>query len=535
MERARVRWVRGFAAGAAGGAAVAVVLFAYRFATGMPTFQEALAERMIRLLPYQVFALILAQLQHAAKPLGLAMAVLASIFGLGLGGVVYAGTAGRSRRSPVVLAAATAAITWLALTFVFLPAIEGNLLGVPLTTIVTAPALPMGIASAVYAAVLALVVGRPAARRAAAPGDPRSGSADRAPGTPAAHPAGRDAADGGGLAMRRRDLLRRSPVIVAAVLAGTVAASWIATAGAAVARAAEQTFRLLKGMPDEVTPAGQFYQVSKNFFDPTVDVKKWTLEVTGMVNKPLRLSLEEFQRAAAPVERYHTFECISNEVGGDLIGNAKWKGIRMKDVLDLAGLKPGVTTIIMRSVDGYAESVPLDVAVEPTTLLAFEMNGAPIPQKHGAPVRVLIMNRYGMKQPKWLTSIEAANHDFTGYWEQQGWSKQAIVKTNSAFKVETKDGARLALGGWAFAGSRGIAKVEVSADGGKTWMEAAVKPALGQNTWQFWSLEWQPPRKGEYALRVRATDGTGALQPEAPEPTLPDGAQGYHTVHVTFN
>ncbi len=324
-------------------------------------------------------------------------------------------------------------------------------------------------------------------------------------------------------------------MIVAAVLAGTVAASWIATAGAAVARAAEQTFRLLKGMPDEVTPAGQFYQVSKNFFDPTVDVKKWTLEVTGMVNKPLRLSLEEFQRAAAPVERYHTFECISNEVGGDLIGNAKWKGIRMKDVLDLAGLKPGVTTIIMRSVDGYAESVPLDVAVEPTTLLAFEMNGAPIPQKHGAPVRVLIMNRYGMKQPKWLTSIEAANHDFTGYWEQQGWSKQAIVKTNSAFKVETKDGARLALGGWAFAGSRGIAKVEVSADGGKTWMEAAVKPALGQNTWQFWSLEWQPPRKGEYALRVRATDGTGALQPEAPEPTLPDGAQGYHTVHVTFN
>ncbi|HXX40428.1 MAG TPA: hypothetical protein VEP50_20115, partial [bacterium] len=149
MGRERVMWARGFWAGAAGGTAVTVVLFAYRFATGMPTLQEALAERMIRLLPYQVFAFILAKLQHQAKPLGLALAVLASIIGLGLGGMAYAALARRSRRSRLALAVATAAVTWTVLTFVFLPAIEGGLGGIPLTTVVTSPEVPMAIASIV--------------------------------------------------------------------------------------------------------------------------------------------------------------------------------------------------------------------------------------------------------------------------------------------------------------------------------------------------------------------------------------------------
>jgi len=520
-------WARGFWAGAAGGVAVAAVLFAYRFATGMPTLQEALAERMIRMLPYQVFALILEKLQHQAKPLGLAMAVLTSIIGLGVGGMVYAGLARGSRWPRTALIVATAAVVWVILTFAFLPGIEGGLLGVPLTTVVTAPELPMAIASLVYGLVLVLLYGRP--------GEARAMARESRPGSGGVAASAQTGTARGGDTVGRRDLLRRSALLVLAAAAGTTAASWITAAGGAVARAAEQTFRLIKGMPDELTPIGEFYQVSKNFFDPTVDVKKWTLEVTGMVNKPLKFSFDEFQKAAAPVERYHTFECISNEVGGDLIGNAKWTGLRMKDVLDLAGLKPGVTNIIMRSADSYAESMSIDVAMDPMTLLAYKMDGEPIPQKHGAPVRVLIMNRYGMKQPKWLTSIEAANHDFTGYWEQQGWSKQALVKTNSAFKVETKDGTMLALGGWAFAGDRGISKVEVSPDDGKTWIQAAVKPALGPNAWQFWSLQWTPPQKGEYSLKVRATDGKGALQPESPAPTLPDGAQGYHTVRVKFD
>jgi len=519
MSGTQVRWARGFWAGAAGGVVAVVVLFVYRLATGMPTPQEALAERMIRLLPYQLFALVLAKLQHDAKPLGLVMSVVTSVIGFGVGGVLYAGLARRSRWALLPRIVATVAVTWVFLTWVFLPVIEGRLLGVPLTTVVTAPAWPMALASLAYGLVLVLLYGRPRPAREAADEPRPLAAGETSPGA----------------ALGRRDVIRRSALVVLAAATGTAVAGWIETAGGVVARAAEQTFKLVKGMPDEVTPAGQFYQVSKNFFDPTVDTKKWTLQVTGLVNKELHLSLDDLQKAAPAVERYHTFECISNEVGGDLIGNAKWVGVRVKDILDLAGLKSGATTVIWRSADSYSESIPLAVATDPTTLLAYQMNGDPIPQKHGAPVRVLISNRYGMKQPKWLTNIEVASHDYTGYWEQQGWSKQAVVKTNSAFRVETKDGAALALGGWAFAGERGISKVEVSPDDGKTWIPAAVKPPLGPDAWQFWSLEWQPPQKGEYALKVRATDGKGALQLETPAPTLPDGGQGYHTVHVKFD
>jgi DMSO/TMAO reductase YedYZ molybdopterin-dependent catalytic subunit len=219
-------------------------------------------------------------------------------------------------------------------------------------------------------------------------------------------------------------------------------------------------------------------------------------------------------------------------VGGDLIGNAKWKAVRVRDVLARAGVQPGATTIIWHAADGYTESIALSIADDPETLLAYEMNGVPIPQKHGAPVRVLLLNRYGMKQPKWLTQIEVANHDYSGYWEQQGWSKEAIVKVNSAFTAEQKEGGVLAIGGWAFAGNRGISKVQFSPDDGKTWLPAAVKEPFNVNCWQLWSAEWTPPGPGEYTFKVRAIDGTGKLQPAEPKPTLPDGGQGYHTVRV---
>jgi DMSO/TMAO reductase YedYZ molybdopterin-dependent catalytic subunit len=497
-----------------GGIGAVIALFAYRFATGIPTFMEALAERMIRLLPYQVFALVLEKLQHLAKPLGFVMAIVTSIIGFGIGGVLYAWASRQSTRPRLVLGLLTALITWVFLTYVFLPFIEGGILGIPLTTVVPAPALPMAIASLVYGLVLAALAGRPSVQH----------TLDRL--------ASRPPVMGGSDPMDRRDLLRLSALAVLGAAAGTRLAAWAARAGTRLALAAGEAFRLLKGMPPEVTPNDQWYQVSKNFFDPTVDVNKWKLDVTGLVDKELHLSFAEFTKAAPPVERYQTFECISNEVGGDLISNAKWKGLRVKDLLDLAGVKPGATTVIWRAADGFSESIALPIALDPETLLAYEMNGVPIPQKHGAPVRVLLLNRYGMKQPKWLVSIEVANHDYTGYWEQQGWSKEAIVKTNSAFRVEMKEDGMVALGGWAYAGDRGISKVEFSPDDGKTWTPAAVKAPLGENTWQFWSAEWAPPGPGEYTFKVRATDGKGSLQPAQPEPTLPDGGQGYHTVHV---
>ena len=529
----RKGYLRGFAAGAVAGAAALLAWFIFRYLTGLPTLPEALAERMIRLLPYQLFALILARLQHLAKPLGFVMAIITMLIGFGIGGILYAGLFRRSRHSRVALAAVSAIVTWLFLTFVFVPFIEGSALGVPLTTMISHPALSMAVASCVYATVLVLLAGVP-----------RTDRTGRAGVTGLRFPGGQPIAGprkGGPLgsrhSMSRRHALQRSGLMLLCAAAGSRVVAVIGSAASHVAAAAAQAFTLFKGMPPEVTPNGQFYQISKNFFDPTVDVAKWSLEVRGLVGKPLKLSLDEFKKAAEPVERYQTFECISNEVGGDLIGNAKWKGVRVKDILALADVKPGAQTVIWHAADGYTESIPLAVAQEAETLLAYEMNGEPIPQKHGAPVRVLLFNRYGMKQPKWLTAIEVSDKEYKatqGYWEQQGWDHEAFVKTNSAFRVETKDGPALALGGWAFAGNRGISNVEVSADDGKTWMPAAVKPPLGENTWQFWSLVWTPPHPGSFSLKVRATDGKGSPQLAQPKPTLPDGGQGYHTVSVHF-
>lgn len=509
---------RGFWAGTAGGAAAVLALFIYRSATGMPTLPEAVAERMIRLLPYQVFALVLAKLQHLAKPLGLGMAILTIVIGFGFGGAAYAFAARRARWGRPVLALLTAAVTWLLLTLVLLPAIQGTILGVPLTTVVTSPALPMALASLIYAAVLVLLAGPVAAHT-------RPPAPIAAPVPPT------------GQAITRRDIMRRSVIPVVAVALGTGVAMWISAAASRVAAAAAQVFTLIKGMPPEVTPNNQFYQISKNAFDPTVDVAKWTLEVKGFVTKPLKLTLQDFKNAGPAIERYQTFECISNEVGGDLIGNAKWKAVRARDVLALAEVKPGAKTIIWHAADGYTESIPLEIAMDPVTLLAYEMNGEPIPQNHGAPVRVLLTNRYGMKQPKWLTAIEVSDREYRsvkGYWVQQGWSQDAYVKVHSAFRVQTKEGAALALGGWAYAGNRGISKVEFSPDGGKTWLPAAIKEPLGEHTWQFWSAMWTPPKPGTYTVKTRATDGKGMLQPEEPKATLPDGGQGYHTVRVRF-
>ena len=202
----------------------------------------------------------------------------------------------------------------------------------------------------------------------------------------------------------------------------------------------------------------------------------------------------------------------------------------MRDVLALTGVRATATTVVWRSADGYSESVPLDVAMDPDSLLAYEMNGVALPQKHGAPVRVLLPNRYGMKQPKWLTAIEVSRLDIMGYWERQGLSKAAIVKTQSAF-FEAAPGALVTLGGWAFAGRRGISRVQISGDGGTSWISASLRAPLGANCWQFWTAAWRAPAPGEYTLTVRAADDTKSDQAGKLR-RLPDGAEGYDSVRV---
>jgi DMSO/TMAO reductase YedYZ molybdopterin-dependent catalytic subunit len=530
MNRQPGPGARGFGTGILAGVAATLVLFAYRMATGVPTPAEVLTERMIRLLPFPVFALILATLQHWAKPLGFLMALITSLVGFGLGGVIYTRMAWDSRRPRLTRGLVAAAVTWVCLTYVFLPGIQGGILGAPLTTVVPAPALPMALGSLVYGLLMAGLSPQPG-QRGIRRDRPASG-----PASSVLHTGGSSAVS---VPVSRRDLLRRSALVALVAAAAARLGTWgdateerVAAVVSGAAAVASGAFRLIRGMPPEVTSNREFYQVSKNYpFDPTVDVATWSLEVGGLVGHPLKLSYADFVRAAPSVERYQTLECISNEVGGDLISTARWKGIRIRDILALADVRPEARTVIWHSADGYFESLPLDAAMDPESLLAYEMNGAPLPQNHGAPVRVLLPNRYGTKQPKWLTGIEVASSDFPGYWQRQRLNEPAIVKTGSAFRVERQEGPVVLLGGWAFAGSRGISKVEISADGGTTWFPAAVKEALGENCWQFWSAEWKPPAPGEYSLKVRAVDGTGRMQAGRWR-RMPDGAEGYHEVRI---
>jgi DMSO/TMAO reductase YedYZ molybdopterin-dependent catalytic subunit len=287
----------------------------------------------------------------------------------------------------------------------------------------------------------------------------------------------------------------------------------------------------------EVTPVGTFYNVSKNAFDPSVSVQGWTLEVNGMVNKTLSYDYNTIRQLPV-INQAHTLTCISNPVGGQLIGNAEWKGTQLKTLLEIAGVKSGVKKLVFTCADGYTDSITINTALDPQTVLVWEMNGAPLEPSHGFPVRALIPNIYGMKNAKWIKEITLVDTEYEGFWQKQGWDNPAIIHTESTLTslnngAEVRSGERLTLQGFAFAGQRGIKKVEISTDGGQNWLEAQVKDGLGQNSWQLWHLDWTPTGPGKTVkLVVRATDKTGTLQTASKAEPFPEGSSGWHTLSV---
>ena len=342
---------------------------------------------------------------------------------------------------------------------------------------------------------------------------------------------------GGVLLLGRRPKTSESPdrrsFLKVAGLAVTVAAAMAGGLARAV-RAAEDLFKSIAGLGPEVTPVGKFYTVSKNVFDPVVNEGKWSLEIKGLVERPYRTAYEELRKFPA-VEQYATLMCISNEVGGELISNGHWRGVRLKDLLNPAGIKPGAVEVILRAADGYSDSFPLKKGLEDGVLVVYEMNGKPLVKEHGAPARLIVPGIYGMKNVKWVTSIELADYDYKGYWEVRGWSDEAIYKTMSRIDVphgQVKVGARTWIAGVAFAGDRGVRDVEVSTDGGKSWQRAQLKPPLGPFTWVLWALPWTPPAPGAYTLVVRAIEKDGTVQTSEERSPLPDGASGWHRVTV---
>lgn len=291
-------------------------------------------------------------------------------------------------------------------------------------------------------------------------------------------------------------------------------------------------FPNIDGLAREVSPTSDFYQVSKNAFDPDVDIRHWRLVVQGLVENPLSLTYDEIKRWQRS-EEFATLECISNTVGGKLIDNASWRGVKLKEILERARLKSGVTKIVLHASDNYADSITLERAMQEGTILAYEMNGAPLNPTHGFPLRLIVPGIYGMKNVKWITRIEAVDYDFKGYWQARGWDDKAEYKTMSRIDVPRKSfQGSTTVAGIAFAGDRGISKVEISTDRGETWEPAVIKTPLSRFTWVLWHREWKPKRTGNFGLMVRATDGNGIVQTADEEPPLPDGASGYHRRNV---
>jgi DMSO/TMAO reductase YedYZ molybdopterin-dependent catalytic subunit len=284
----------------------------------------------------------------------------------------------------------------------------------------------------------------------------------------------------------------------------------------------------------EITPTDAFYHVSKNFFDPSPSAGDWRLEFRGMVNKPYALTYE--QLTALPAIKVTTgMMCISNPIGGGLIGNTTWKGVRFGDLIKKASPQAGVVDVLMRAVDDYSDSIPYKKALDPNVVLVWEMGGQPLTPEHGFPARLLVPGIYGMKHVKWLTSVELVNYDFKGFWQDpsQGWSDPAPVNTMSRIDYPTEGGLDMKpqnFSGVAFAGDRSISKVEISTDGGRTWNQAYVKPPRSGTSWVVWGYRWTPPKPGKYTVQVRATDGKGNLQTAKVTDPYPNGATGYHTV-----
>jgi DMSO/TMAO reductase YedYZ molybdopterin-dependent catalytic subunit len=502
----RAGWL-GFVAGGVAAVLAVLALLVLRVALGGPSLPEILQEGIVQRLPGALFSAALDQLRFAGKPL---------LFGSILIGMVVVGGgigAWYARRERSVEASALIALAaYLLVGLVLLPAFGAGVFG-GARQVAVPVWLTTAVATLVFSIALHALIGEEWAEA------PERGD--------------------------RRRVLRLAGGGVALGALGLV--GW-----RAVGLGAESSVAALVQPPpppppdpgpisgdDHVTPeitsAVTFYGVSKNFVDPVVKLDSWKLTFEGMVERPYSLSYDEL-RALPMVEQPATLCCISNEVGGDLMGNAVWKGVRFADLLHQAGVKPGAAKVAFQCRDDYRDSIALDRALMPGTMLAYEMNGTTLTDKHGFPVRLIVPGIYGMKNVKWLEKVELVSDDFRGFWQQQGWSDRAPYLTTSRIDAPLPDQRPrpnpTVIQGVAFAGDRGIQRVEVSADSGQTWRDAKLRPAMGPFTWVRWSIDWPTTAGVQIKIMVRATDGTGQLQTQQVEQPYPEGATGWHTISV---
>jgi len=287
---------------------------------------------------------------------------------------------------------------------------------------------------------------------------------------------------------------------------------------------------------EPITPNELFYCVTKNVVDPKVNVDLWHLEVNGLVQNRATWRFQDFVGLPAH-EQQTTLMCISN---GLEAGNAIWKGVPLRDLLERAAPLSNAARVRLHGVDNYTDTIPLEKAMKPTTLLAYEMNGVPLPHRHGYPLRVIVPGYFGEKHVKWLTRIEVTDANAKGFYEAQGWGPDFITPTRS--RIDVPDNwSTFSLGeltspievkGIAYGGDRGISRVELSFDNGQSWRDTDIYYTGDNLAWSLWKTEWKPDAPGDYALVVRATDGEGDVQEWEEDRGPFSGVAGLHEISV---
>jgi len=499
--------------------ATAVLGLAHIVQASVPFPPLGLAQRVLRVVPGTLAVFFIERLGHLALRLFAIGFTLGAILAGGVAGMVVARAAARSR----------AAAVWAAGALFALLALAGY------RSQPGAPSLAMygalvGVAGAVYAVGLRGALDR----------------LDRDPVPPPAH----------GLGRTRREFLRAAVgaggLLALGVgvnrltggfgdrggrpLARPVGAGPIELARMPEATAQDRAFLAIQGLSPEVTPNRLHYTVDESIIDPDVDAGSWHLAVDGLVARPARLGYADLVAMPA-VEQYVTLQCISNFVGGDLVGTARWTGVPLADVLARAGGASGrAVRVVFHAVGGYSDSIPIAKALDRSTIVAYGMNGETLPRAHGYPARIIVPGIYGMKNVKWVERVEVVDYEYRGYWQRSdGWDNLAPVKTASRIDVPADLAAvsgQVMVAGVAWAGDRGIRGVEVSLDGGRTWQPAVLRRELARAAWRQWRLPWSPAAPGRPRLQVRAVDGRGQVQTAARAQPHPDGASGYHEVEV---
>jgi DMSO/TMAO reductase YedYZ molybdopterin-dependent catalytic subunit len=498
----RLPWNRFFAGIAAGAAALLVTLIMRVLGLGV-FLPEAALDFVITRIPGPIESFFIGTLGEGAKGLGFVSALVAVEVAFGLGALIFRRIEALVHARAAVIAVYTVGSAALVL-FVVLPLLGAGVAGSQMEVGAPFAILSQLIGSWIYAAFLDYLLVEVASR----------------------HP--------DGFSPSRRQFL-----MGAAAGLGSLAVAYVAFSEAVVQPARLAFASIADLLAKEVTPTTDFYVVTKNLIDPVVDASTWNLTVDGLVATPLTLDYasiqSKIQAGALPAaEEYATMECVSNEVGGNLIGTAKWNGVRLGDLLQLAGIEATADWIEFTCADGYTVAIPRVQATDPATLFVLQMNDAPLEGRHGGPARIIVPGKYGMFSAKWINRVTAIQGVYLGFWQQKGWTNDGRVATE-ALIASPIDGSVVAgsgtIGGFAISAADGVSKVEVSTDGGSTWSPAQLRtPKDPKLTWVLWTFPWTPPSGGAYRILARAYDGNGLVQSGAVAPPFPNGASGYDNV-----